>query len=769
MAILGCQGEPSALKGPRPVAFSLAPSFQSRAAFSVPFDKVRITLSRGAVTALDTTINFPANVDSLALPLSVVINGASETLTLNLEMVNAAGDTVFRGGPIPVTLTVADVRSTPLPVALRYSGVGANARSVRIATRSVALFFRDSVTLTATALDSSGQPIPGTPIGWQSFDSTLARVPADTLGKVVAGIVRGVARIQAILLTGQADTAQVTVQPVPAALGIVSGGGQSGAVGSALAQPLVVRVKAADSLAVQGLAVTFAVASGGGTLSKTTDTTSSTGDATTSWTLGGSLGAQSVTATVASAPSITVTIGATGAAGAPRKLAFQVQPASVAANAAMAPAVQVVAQDSFGNAVTAYTGTVALAIGANPGGSTLGGTVSGAAVAGVASFGTLTLNLPGTGYTLVASAAGLTSATSTTFNVTGGVPTQLAFVQQPTNATSGAAISPAPTVQVRDANDNLVPTATDAVTVAIGTNPGGGTLGGTATANATAGVATFSGLSIDKAGTGYTLTASASGLSGATSSGFNIGAGTPTQLAVTTQPSASAQSGAAFAQQPVVQVRDAAGNAASQSGVVVTAAIATGGGTLGGTLTATTNAGGTATFSNLMITGAVGARTLTFTASGLTAATSGTVTVSAGAASQLAVTTQPSAAAQSGVAFAQQPVIQLQDASGNAVSQSGVVVTAAIATGGGVLGGTLHGDDERRRHGHVHQPLHRRHGRRPDAVLHGDGPDGGHLRHRHPVGRRRGAARHHDPALGGGAKRRGVRPAARRPAAGRVG
>ncbi|MFD1808004.1 hypothetical protein ACFSHQ_07035 [Gemmobacter lanyuensis] len=45
------------------------------------------------------------------------------------------------------------------------------------------------------------------------------------------------------------------------------------------------------------------------------------------------------------------------------------------------------------------------------------------------------------------------------------------------------------------------------MTLAIGTNAGSGTLSGTKTVNAVNGVATFSGLSIDKAATGYTLTA----------------------------------------------------------------------------------------------------------------------------------------------------------------------------------------------------------------------------------------------------------------------
>jgi hypothetical protein len=60
------------------------------------------------------------------------------------------------------------------------------------------------------------------------------------------------------------------------------------------------------------------------------------------------------------------------------------------------------------------------------------------------------------------------------------------------------------------------------VSLAIGTNPSTGTLSGTTPVAAVNGLATFSNLSIDNAGTGYTLTASSSGLTGATSSTFNI-------------------------------------------------------------------------------------------------------------------------------------------------------------------------------------------------------------------------------------------------------
>ena len=61
-------------------------------------------------------------------------------------------------------------------------------------------------------------------------------------------------------------------------------------------------------------------------------------------------------------------------------------------------------------------------------------------------------------------------------------------------------------------------------------------------------------------GTGaHTLTFTSSGLTSATSASFNVAAGAPTQLAITTQPSGAA-SGVAFTTQPVVQIRDAGGN-----------------------------------------------------------------------------------------------------------------------------------------------------------------------------------------------------------------
>jgi hypothetical protein len=77
-------------------------------------------------------------------------------------------------------------------------------------------------------------------------------------------------------------------------------------------------------------------------------------------------------------------------------------------------------------------------------------------------------------------------------------------------------------VEVLDGSGQLVTGSTAAVTIAIGTNPGSGTLSGTLTVNASGGVASFSDLSIDQIGDGYTLTATSPGFTPVISDPFKI-------------------------------------------------------------------------------------------------------------------------------------------------------------------------------------------------------------------------------------------------------
>ena len=101
--------------------------------------------------------------------------------------------------------------------------------------------------------------------------------------------------------------------------------------------------------------------------------------------------------------------------------------------------------------------------------------------------------------------------------------THLVFGQQPTNAAMGVAITPAVTVKVLDAYNNLVTTDnTDKVTITLASNSSGGMLSGTATATVINGTATFSNLSINAAGSGYVLDAVSGSLVSAVSAGFSV-------------------------------------------------------------------------------------------------------------------------------------------------------------------------------------------------------------------------------------------------------
>jgi len=157
---------------------------------------------------------------------------------------------------------------------------------------------------------------------------------------------------------------------------------------------------------------------------------------------------------------------------------------------------------------------------------------------------------------------------------------------------------------------------------------------------------------------------------------------TAAKLAVTTAPSASAAARATFPIQPAIQLQDANGNAAAVPGTVVTASISGGGGTLGGAATATTSSTGTATFMNLSIGGTIGARTLTFSATGLTSATA-TVAVVPGAAATVSANAGNGQSAAISSAVAITPSVKVTDADSNAVA--GNAVTFAVATGGGSI------------------------------------------------------------------------------------
>jgi hypothetical protein len=552
--------------------------------------------------------------------------------------------------------------------------------------------------------------------------STNGITLAIAAGTGASGAVLGGTLIQAAV-NGVATFSNVTIDKagtgyqLTATSGIIGGTSNAFAVTTAPAAKLAFTVQPTN--AAPGVSVSPAVQivvqdAGGNAVSTATTSITvaiTTGTGTSGAVLGGTL-TQAAVNGVATFNNLTVdktgtgyTLSATATAltggtssafaitaGVATNLAFTVQPTTVASGVSVSPAVQVLVQDAGGNTVlTATTSvTIALTAGTGTSGALLGGTLTQSAVNGVATFNDLAVDKVGTGYTLTVSATGLTGGASTAFAVTAGTGTRLAVIVQPTNATSGAAITPAVQVEVDDGAGNRVTTSTASITLTIGANPGTATLGGTVTASAVSGVATFSNLTLNKIGTGYTLVAAATGLTSSTSSAFNVLVGAASAVAFAVQPPSSATVGSALSPSLQVTVRDASGNTVTTATTSITVALLgnAAGAILGGTTTVSAVAG-VATFSNLTLDKPGQGFTLQATATGLTSVTS-TTFVAIGPATKLAFNVQPTASIRNAT-IAPSVVVAVQDAAGNVVTNASTSVTMAIGTnaGGGNLAGTV--------------------------------------------------------------------------------
>ena len=203
---------------------------------------------------------------------------------------------------------------------------------------------------------------------------------------------------------------------------------------------------------------------------------------------------------------------------------------------------------------------------------------------------------------------------------------------QPSGSVQATVFATQPVVNIRangvtDVTDN---TTVVTVTILAGTGTAGANLTGTTTATAVAGVATFTNLGVDTAGTNYQLRFTATGITEASSSAFNVNAPVVRTLAVATQPAGGTPPGA-FTTQPIVQVRANGVADTADNSTVVTASIAAGTGPAGATLTGTTTAtavAGIATFTNLGVSQTGNNYQLRFTATSVTAANSNSFSIS---------------------------------------------------------------------------------------------------------------------------------------------
>ena len=661
--------------------------------------------------------------------------------------------------------------------------------SVAVTPLTAPLPVGTTLQLTATPKDAQGNPLSGRSVTWSSSDSSIATVSSSGMA---GGVSLGAATITA-KIDGIAGGASVTVTAGPAHELIFSSLPNALVAGVLITPPIVVTARDVGGNVATGFTSNVTLSLGtdpvGGTLLGTTSVAAVGGVATFADLhidksgSGYSFLAASGALTTPSSPPVTISPAQAV------KLLFSVQPSTAVAGATIAPSVQVAATDQFANTVASFADSITVAIDTNPGTGTLSGTRRVPATNGVASFPDLSIDRAGAGYTLAATTATLTSATSTRFTVGPAAPSAttstvmasplsisssngssaamitvtvrdglgnavpgvtvtlgatgsgndltqpagptngagvaqgslsatisevkivsakagslplaatdtitvypatggaLSFTGQPGATLAGAAINPPVVVTAKDPFGNVSTSFTGMVTLAIADNPGGGTLGGTVAKAASGGVAAFGDLQIGKAGSGYTLSATATGLAPGKSVAFNVTAGplSASQTTVTVSPATITASNGTSAVTVTVTTRDALGNPIPGVPVALTASGA------GNTLTQPTgpsNSAGVAT--GTLSSTVAGAKIISATAGGVPVSQTDTVSVTPASSNALFFTVSPTAAV-AGVAMTPAVVVTVQDSFTNVITGFTGTVTLGLGNNpsGGTLGGTL--------------------------------------------------------------------------------
>lgn len=442
-------------------------SVEAGAGSVVPFSRVRVLFRReDGSPALDQLVDFPENEDEIELSLSVPLSRSAspegETLQLYLRYINATGDTVFSGGPVPV-LAVPTRRGSPPPqpanVPVTYTGPGANATSVSIAQDTIFVNAGASFNVTATALDDEDEPVSDAPLIWSVLDAPKLTLPNIATGSFTAGATRGPARLRVALAaggagTGWADTAIVMIAPVPSALQLVSGGAQTGDVGQPLADSIVIQLNATDGAPLADHWVHFSTDVVNSSVSADSLLTDVNGRVTLEWTLGSLAGPQTLTAAVHGIAALQVS--ATAEANLPTQLAVVTAPEEVVvAGIFFTPAV-IEVRTAADVLWPDYTDSVRVSISSGPLGGTIYGRLAVVPVDGVATFDSLFSERAGT-YLLEFSANGLTPVNALV-TVTPAPPAALETVSGDSQFVQPGTTLPEPiVVRLRDVYDNPIP------------------------------------------------------------------------------------------------------------------------------------------------------------------------------------------------------------------------------------------------------------------------------------------------------------------------
>lgn len=648
--------------------------FQNLQAFGFEIDNVRLLLQHAnGTTAKDTTVTFAPGDTVVVIQLSVNLDASTEQLKANIELRD--GQSVLFSGTQSITASTSGVNTPPPPIPVTYSGPGAKAATLVLSPKDTILTPGDTIAFRPTAKDNAGQAVPDLALVWSVKDETRGTVDARGVFKSNPG--RGSTYVIARLLTGVKDSAKVNMVPPAAKLIVVSGGGQSGVVGKAVAQNVVVEAQATDNLPVPQTRLSLRVAGGDGAVSITSAVTDDNGRAAFGITLGKTAGQNAVEVSAVGVPSLVVS--ATGIADKASKLGLTRQPsATVASGAALAIQPRLQVQDAFGNAVAAENVQIGSKLTDASTGRSLGGTLTAKSnAAGVIEFTDLKISGPPGTSTITFGQDTLGTAVSNDVVVSKG-PAAFLVLQGEPSVTHVAGVAPAnpPAIKVTDAGGNGIgDVAVRVVVRRLGASPV--TIRDTTMLTDPDGRIGFGRLPIATVAGSYDVTSSSPGLSGSPIVGsLTVMPAAAAKLRLTTIPATSIQSGSPFAPQPVVTVQDAFGNTVTSSTATISAGITAANSLTGTTSKAAVN--GIAAFENLGVTGPIGSAKVGFTSTGL-APDSVPLTVTSSGPTQIQIVQGEGLGLLKGGSV--NTSVRVKDAGGN--NLAGVTVHFAAQTGAG--------------------------------------------------------------------------------------
>jgi len=512
-----------------------------------------ITIGAAAATKIVMTTNASGAVSATAFTTQPV-----------LTFQDANNFTVSSGSSVTATLTAGSAGSSLLGTTtfnavngvVTFSGLGITgpsgaytitftASGLTVATQTITLGAADATKIVNTTSASgavSGIAFTTQPVvSFQDANSfavstnssvtasiTSGSAGASLLGTVTVAAVNGVVTFSGLGITGAGGSYTLTF----AASGLTVAT-QTITLGAAAATKVVITTNAAGAvsavafgtqpvLAIQdansftissGSSITASLTAGSGGVLNGTATVTAVNGVVTFSNLGitGPSGSYTITFTAAGLTVATQTI--TLGAGAATKVVNSINAAGAVSGVAFTTQPAVAFQDA--NSFAVSTGSSITASLTSGSGGSLIGTVTVNAINGVVTFSGLGVTGPSGSYTITFTAAGLTVATQT-ITLGAGAASKVSITRASVGTANGIAFTTQPQISIQDASSNTV--VSDSSSIVTATVSSGGTLTGSTTATAVAGVATFTTLTLQgEIGTTFTITYTVSGLTVATS------------------------------------------------------------------------------------------------------------------------------------------------------------------------------------------------------------------------------------------------------------